>query len=172
MWFSSWADIARVVVLTIVGWGWLTTLIRLFGKRTISKMNPGDFVVTVALGSMVSTLVLFSKQIPVANGIAALAAMVVVQFCVEWTTARSRRLRQAIDGSPVLLVHNGRMLHDNMRRENIDDQDILEALRRHDVASVADTQAVILEIDGSFSVIKRENTDRRSSTLHDVKHSS
>jgi uncharacterized membrane protein YcaP (DUF421 family) len=98
--------------------------------------------------------------------------MVVVQFCVEWTTARSRRLRQAIDGSPVLLVHNGRMLHDNMRRENIDDQDILEALRRHDVASVADTQAVILEIDGSFSVIKRENTDRRSSTLHDVKHSS
>jgi uncharacterized membrane protein YcaP (DUF421 family) len=167
MWFSSWGEVGRVVVLAIVGWVSLTTLIRVFGKRTISKMNPGDFVVTVALGSMVSTLILFSKQIPVANGIAALAAMVAVQFGVEWLTARSDRLRSAIDGSPVLLVHHGRMLRDTMRQENVDEQDLLEALRRHGVSRLADARAIVLEIDGSFSVIA-EPADRPTA-LRDVK---
>jgi len=141
----------------------------MFGKRTISKMNPGDFVITVALGSMVAALILF-RDIPVANGFAAMCAMVAVQFVVEWATARSTRLRNVIDGTPTLLVHNGKMLTRNMRRENIDEQDILDVLRRHAVGSVADARAVVLEIDGSFSVITKD-VGREESTLRDVPRS-
>ena len=52
MWFAGWTAIGRVVVLTVVAYVALTSLIRVFGKRTISKMNPGDFVVTVAIGPL------------------------------------------------------------------------------------------------------------------------
>lgn len=152
--------------LSVLAYVALTALIRTFGKRTISRMNPGDFVVTVAIGSVVATLILF-EEVPVANAAAALASLVGMQFLVEWATARSTRLRAIVDGTPTLLVHNGVMLTHNLRRENVDEEDILKAVREHGSVNLADVKAVVLEIDGTFSVIGNR-TELDETGLKDV----
>ena len=156
MWFESWAAVLRIVLFSIVTYVALTALIRLFGKRTISKMNPGDFVITVAIGSVAGSMIVFT-DVPIANGLAALAGLLVMQFVTERLTSRSERLRRAVDGSPTLLVHRGVLLRDNMASENVDEEDIFAALRKHGLARLEDVDAVVLEIGGGFSVISRKH---------------
>ena len=74
MWFESWSAVLRVIFLSVLTYTVLTALIRVFGKRTIAKMNPGDFVVTVAIGSVAGSVIIFN-EVPVVNGFAALAAL-------------------------------------------------------------------------------------------------
>jgi uncharacterized membrane protein YcaP (DUF421 family) len=155
MWFDSWSAVFRVMLFSAVTYVALTALIRVFGKRTISKMNPGDFVITVAIGSVAGSMVIFD-EVPVANGLAALFGLLGMQFLSEWITSKSLRLRQRVDGSPALLVHRGELLRDNMARENVDEEDILAALRQHGLGRLDDAEAVVLEVSGEFSVITRK----------------
>jgi len=144
----------------------LITLIRVLGKRTISKMNPGDFVVTVAIGSVAASLILH-HDISFSQGVAALATLLGIQFVTELTTSRSQRARSLADGHPVLLVYRGEMQRETMRRENIHEEDIFAAARLHGLGRLTDLHAVVLEVDGEFSVIPAEHAS--DETLKDVK---
>ena len=165
MWFESWTAVARIGLFSIVTYVALTALIRLFGKRTISKMNPGDFVITVAIGSVAGSMIVFT-EVPVVNGLAALAGLLGMQFVAERLTSKWPRLRRAVDGSPTLLVHRGELLRENMAWENVDEEDIFVALRKKGFARLADVEAVVLEIGGGFSVIPR--THAGPDALQDV----
>ena len=169
MWSVDWPSFGRVILLVVVAYFSLTALIRLFGKRTISKMNPGDFVITVAVGSLAANLII-NKDVPLVIGLTALVSLLGLQFLTEWVTSHVSRLRQMMDGSPVLLVHNGQMLQHNMRRENVDEEDIFAVLREHGLGRVSDAQAVVLEIDGSFSVIAAQVPV--DDAIKDVRHES
>ena len=165
MWFESWSAVLRVIFLSVLTYTVLTALIRLFGKRTIAKMNPGDFVVTVAIGSVAGSVIIFT-EVPVVNGFAALAALLAMQFLVEWSTAKFERMRKAVDGSPTLLLHRGVLLKRNMDHENVDEEDVLAALSQHGIGRLEDAEAVVLEIGGAFSVVPRQTT--KADTLKDV----
>src|SRR5829696_8742251 len=93
-------------------------------------MNPGDFAVTVAIGSVTASLIL-QGEVSLSQGVAALASLVGLQFVTEWVTSRSQRVRVVVDGHPVLLVYRGQMRQDAMRRENIHEEDIFAAARLH-----------------------------------------
>src|SRR5215218_7961718 len=69
MWFTGWQPIGRAVLFALIAYFALITLVRLLGKRTISKMNPGDFVVTVAVGSVAANLIV-SNDISLGQGLA------------------------------------------------------------------------------------------------------
>jgi uncharacterized membrane protein YcaP (DUF421 family) len=166
MWFTGWQPIGRAVLFALIAYFALITLVRLLGKRTISKMNPGDFVVTVALGSIAANLIV-SNDISLGQGLAALGALLLLQFTTEWATTHSSRLRHLADGLPVLLAYRGQMMHEVMRRENIHEEDILAAAREHGLGRLADIHAVVLEVDGAFSVIATR--DAGDDTLKDVK---
>ena len=166
MWFESWAAVLRVGLFSVVTYVALTAMIRVFGKRTISKMNPGDFVITVAIGSVAGSMIVFA-DVPIMNGLAALAGLLGMQFGAERLTSKWSRLRRAVDGSPTLLVHRGAFLKDNMSRENVDEEDVFAALRKKGFAQLRDVEAVVLEIGGAFSVIPRQ--DGAHDALQDVK---
>ena len=155
MWFESWTAAFRIGLISVVTYVALTALIRLFGKRTISKMNPGDFVVTVAIGSVAGSMIVFT-EVPVVNGLAALFGLLGMQFLTERLTSKWPGLRRAVDGSPTLLVHRGQFIKANMAGENVDEEDIFVALRKKGFARLDDVEAVVLEIGGGFSVIARD----------------
>jgi uncharacterized membrane protein YcaP (DUF421 family) len=94
----------------------------------------------------------------------------VCKFITEWATSRSQTLREAADGRPVLLAYQGRLLHDNMKHENIHEEDILAAARERGIGRLGDLHAVVLEIDGQFSVIAAK--DAGDDTLKDVRRAS
>ncbi|HEU4595310.1 MAG TPA: YetF domain-containing protein [Pyrinomonadaceae bacterium] len=152
MFFDGWYGLIRVVLVGASAYAGLVLMLRVSGKRTLSKMNAFDFVVTVALGSTLAS-VLLSKDVPLAEGVLALALLVSLQYLITWMSVRSPLVDRVIKSDPVLLLHRGKFLGGPMREARVTEGEILAALRNHGESEVEGIEAVVLETDGSFSVI-------------------
>ena len=152
--FDGWAGLVRVVVVGTVAYAALIVLLRGSGKRTPSKMNAFDFVVTVALGSTLAT-VLLSAEVALAEGVTALALLIVLQYAITFASVRSARVTGWVKGEPTLLAKDGRMLPAATRRARVTGEEVDAALREHGLAGLEAARAVVLETDGTLSVIAR-----------------
>jgi uncharacterized membrane protein YcaP (DUF421 family) len=150
--FSSGGGLLRIGVVGTLAYAGLVLLLRLTGKRTLSKMNAFDLVVTVALGSTLAT-VLLSKSVALAEGLLAFALLIALQYAVTWTAVRSERFKRWVKSEPRLLFHDGAFLKDAMRRERVTHDEILAAVRQKGHDSPAGVRSVVIETDGSMSVI-------------------
>ena len=150
--FDSWAAVGRVLVVGPLAYVSLVLLLRLSGKRTLTKLNAFDLVVTVALGSTLATILL-SKTVSLAEGVVALSVLIGLQFVATWTSVRSDRVAQLIKAEPTLLLHRGRFLEEAMRRQRVTREDMLAVLRGSGNADSDGVAAMVLETDGSFSVL-------------------
>ena len=147
----------RVLLVGVCAYAALVCLLRFSGKRTLSKLNAFDLVVTVALGSTMAT-VLLSKDVALAEGVLAFALLIALQFAVAWLAARSHAVGRLVKSEPRLLFFRGAFLRDAMRRERVTDGEVLGAIREQGVPAVEDVEAVVLETAGTFSVLKRSET--------------
>jgi uncharacterized membrane protein YcaP (DUF421 family) len=158
--FSGWDSLIRTFVVGALAYVSLVVFLRISGRRTLSKMNAFDFVVTVALGSILAT-VLLSKDVALAEGILAFALLIGLQFAVTWSSVRARWVRQLVTGEPILLLYRGRLLPTALRKARVTEDELRMALRLEGLTSVDEVDAVVLETDGSFSVVPRSaETDR------------
>ncbi|MEO8438934.1 MAG: YetF domain-containing protein [Spartobacteria bacterium] len=167
MFFDGWASIARTLIAGSLGYIALIGVLRVCGKRTLSKWNAFDYVVTIALGSTLATLVL-SKTTTLAQGLAALFLLVALQFIVTWLSVRFRPVSNLVKARPALLLYRGQLQPEAMRSSRVTEGEIRAALRMQGLGSVAQAGAVVLETDGSFSVI-RDIDESGDSTLTDVR---
>ena len=166
--FSGWKSILHVLIVGALGYCTLLLMLRMFGKRTIAKMNVFDFVLTVALGSVLAGA-MFSPATSLADTVAAFAILIVLQYLFSVVTRRSKRLEQLINGCPTLLLHRGRLLEDQLKRQRVTPEDVRAAVRAAGVGRVQEVDAVVLETDGQFSVLRevpRRETEQTS--LSDV----
>ena len=167
MFFDGWLPLLRTLGTGVLVYAGVVLLLRLSGKRTLSKWNAFDFVVTIALGSVLATAIL-SKSVPLVDGLAALALLVSLQALLTWLSVRSRTVERLVKTRPTLLLYKGALLHDVLRRERVAETEVLAALRAHGVADAAEVGAVVLETDGDFSVIQTLPDDAHLSTLRGV----
>ena len=152
MFFDSWADLGRVAVVGVLIYGALVLLLRISGKRTLSKMNAFDLVVTVALGSTLAT-VLLSRSVAITEGLLALALLVFLQFAVTWSSMRSSKFRRLVKNEPKLVLYEGRFLRDAMKSERVTEGEVAAAVRDQGVTELEAVGAVVLETDGSMTVV-------------------
>ena len=110
-------------------------------------------MVTVALGSTLAT-VLLSKDVALAEGLLAFALLAGLQYAVAWLSVRSPRFSGLVKSEPSLLLHRGRFLDGAMRRQRVTREEVVSALRSSGLARPEDAAAVVLETDGSLSVVK------------------
>jgi uncharacterized membrane protein YcaP (DUF421 family) len=164
--FSNWTSIARTLVIGVAAYAGLIILLRLSGKRTLTKMNAFDLIVTVALGSTLAT-VLLNKSVPLADGLVAFALLIFLQYLLTWLSVRSKTVSKLIKSEPTLLVYQGAFLSAALKSERVTEAEILAGLREQGVASVADAAAVILETGGDLSILKN-TSDGPQSVLQDV----
>ncbi len=173
--FDSWTGLARVLLVGTAAYASLVIFLRISGKRTLTKLNAFDLVVTVALGSTLAT-VLLSKSVALVEGVLALALLIFLQFSIAWLSVRSPKFRQLVKSEPALIAHRGAFLDSAMMRERITREEILAALRSSNIGDISGVQAVVLETDGSLSVLGGLNDpqDRPSgldATYQDLKNS-
>lgn len=161
MFFDGWQGILRVLVLGTCAYVALLVLLRVSGKRTLSKLNAFDFVVTVALGSTLAT-VLLSSNVVLVEGITALLLLVGLQYLVAWGSVRSSRVEGLVKSEPTLLYH-GSFLSRAMRRERITSDELRQAARAQGHGSMHEVTAIVLETDGTLSILTGEPTDLDSS---------
>jgi uncharacterized membrane protein YcaP (DUF421 family) len=154
MLFQSWMELARVLIVGVIAYAGLLVLLRISGKRTLSKMNAFDFVVTVALGSTLATILL-SRDVALTAGLLALALLVALQLAVAWLSARSPPFRGFVKSQPRLLFARGSMIDEALLDERVAPEEVWAAMRASGHADPEDVAAVVLETDGTFSVVAR-----------------
>jgi uncharacterized membrane protein YcaP (DUF421 family) len=166
MFFDGWTGLFRTVVVGVCAYVVMIVLLRISGKRTLSKMNAFDFVITVALGSTLATILL-SKETALTEGIVALALLIFLQFAITWLSVRSRWVRRFVKAEPRLLFHKGEFLANAMKAERINEGEIMQAMRSQGISGKEAVKAVVLESDGTLSIMKSVS-DGRSSVLENV----
>ncbi len=164
--FDGWETLLRTLIIGVLSYVVMVTFLRISGKRTLSKTNAFDLIVTVALGSTLATMLL-SKDVSLAEGALAIALLIGLQFLVTWSVVRVGWVKRVVTGEPQMLLHRGTFLLRAMRRARVTKDEIRAAVRAAGSAQLEDVEAVVLETDGSFSVVQSEKVQSGSS-LSDV----
>jgi len=152
--FGGWTMVLRTIVVGVGAYAALVVVLRTSGKRTLSKLNAFDLIVTVALGSTLAS-VLVSPTTSVAQGAAAFVTLVLLQGAITWSSARWPRAARLARAEPTLLVHDGRVLPGVMRGQRVTEGEVLSAIRSAGLASVEDALAVVLDGNGTLAVVGR-----------------
>ncbi len=169
MFFDNFFALLRVVVVAVLAYTALVAAVRIAGKRSLAKLNAFDLIVTVAFGSTLAT-VLLSKSVTLAEGVLAFAMLAGLQYAVARASIRWRWFRQVVRAEPRLLLENGELRRDAMAAERVTHDEVLAALRQHGLGQIGDAAAMVLETDGSLSVIARTQGDAtQMDALHGVR---
>ncbi len=164
--FDSWNALLDVFITAAVVYFMLILSLRISGKRTLSKWNAFDFIMTVALGSILATVIL-SKQVALAEGILGFLMLILLQYLITKFSVRFPGFRDLVKSEPTLLFDQGDFLDDALKSQRVTKSEVRAAIRESGIVSLEDVDAVVLETDGSFSVMgKSENSSR--SALVDV----
>lgn len=150
--YAGWEPPIRTVLVGVASYAALIAVLRFSGKRTLSKLNAFDLIVTVALGSTLATILL-SKDVALVEGLTALVVLVLLQFVVAYLSMRSSTVARLVKSEPTLIVRNGQLLRDAMRRERVAETEVEQAARLNGATRIEEIEAMILESDGSFSVV-------------------
>jgi len=145
--------IVRGVVLGTMAMLWIVLLVRITGLRSFSKMTSFDFVMTVAMGSLLAGAAQASSWAGFGQAIAAMAGL----FVLQWLLARMRKSSDVVEvvlqNEPVLLMRNGEFCEDAMQRTRVARSDVLAKLREANVLAMSEVRAVVLETTGDVSVL-------------------
>jgi uncharacterized membrane protein YcaP (DUF421 family) len=164
--FQGWEIIWRTIIVGVLAYAALVVIVRVAGKRTLSAMNAFDFIVTVALGSTLATILL-APDVALAEGITAFIILIGLQVVVSGLSSRSKIVSRMVKNEPRMLYYQGEFLYDAMRRERVVENEVLQAVRSQGIASMGDVNAVILETNGNLSILKQVKPGE-GSTLEDV----
>lgn len=150
--FAGWEPVVRVLVVGTAMYVALVVLLRISGSRTIASMNVFDFLVTVAIGSSFGRAVT-ARPVALAEAVAAFLLLVVLQYVVGRAQTRWSRFEDAITNPPRLLYFRGEFRRDAMREQRLTRDELRAAVRKRNLGSMDDAEAIVLESNGDVSVI-------------------
>ena len=125
---------------------------RVAGKRELSSMEPFDLILLVVMGDLVQQSITQSDY-SVTGALIVISTITLLTVFVSWVNWRFRSLRSVLEGQPVVLVENGKLIEQNMKRERITVEDIESEGRQQQVTDIADMRWALLETSGRISVI-------------------
>lgn len=151
--------VLRSLILAAIALSWVTVLIRITGLRSLSKMTNFDFVMTIALGSLVATGAMVTKWLDFLQALIAMAALFLVQFAASRLRKSSEMVETAIQNEPILLMKDGEFRRDAMDTTRVTESDIIAKLREANVLDFSEVRAVVLETTGDVSVLHGDALD-------------
>ena len=166
--FDNWDSIQRTLIIGILAYTALIFMLRISGKRTLSQMKEFDFIVTVALGSTLAT-VLLNKDVSLTDGIVALGLLIFLQYLLAAISVTSKSFSKMISSEPTLIFYQGVFLKKALRKERVTEAEVRSVLRSRGIAKLDEVDAVVMESNGQFSVIKKGSLSDTDSSLYNVK---
>ncbi len=143
-----------LVIRATVVFFFIMLVTRVVGRREIAELEPFDLILLVVMGDLVQQGITQSDQ-SVTGTLTVISTIALLSVAVSWASFRFRRVRLVTEGQPIVLVQDGHTIERNLRRERITVEDVQQAARRAQIASVAELQWAILEDDGHISCIPR-----------------
>ncbi len=130
--------------------------VRLSGKREVGQMTPFDLTLLLLLSNAVQNA-MTGPDTSLAGGVVAAGTLLVMNYLVADVSGVNRRFRKIIQGSPSLLIHDGKLIEAHMAREHVTLDEVERALREHGIGHIHDVSLAVLEVDGSISVLKYDD---------------
>ncbi|MBV8220375.1 MAG: DUF421 domain-containing protein [Solirubrobacterales bacterium] len=148
----DWTGAAAIAGKTAVIYVFLVLGLRLFGKRSLGQMNIYDLVLVVVLANAVQNAMV-GNDTTLAGGLVSAVTLLLLNWLMSNLIARSPRAEQVMVGSPEVLVNHGHLITANLRRQGIPKDQVMEALREHEIDDLAKVRLAVLEADGTISVV-------------------
>lgn len=146
------------LVRTIIMYAAILISVRLMGKRQISQLQTSELVVTLLISEL-AVMPIQQHDDPLWNGLIPMVVLVVCELAVSLLMLKSGKFRQAVCGNPIVVIENGRILQDQMRRLRMSTEDLFEELRQAGSFALEDVAYAIVETNGKMSVLKRASAD-------------
>ena len=134
----------------------IIVMVRVVGERTTSEFNNFDWIINVAVGSLAASGILL-RNVASVDGIAAIVVLAACQYITTRLVMRSDDVADVVKAEPTLLTHKGEYLRDAMARTRISEEEIKTALRAAGITANSDANWVVLETNGTMSVIPRQD---------------
>src|SRR3954447_22646427 len=124
------------------------------GRRELSMSEPFDLILLVVLGDLVQQGVTQSDS-SLTGTVLAISTFALLTVLVSFISFRVRRMRSVLQGKPLILVEDGNVIHENLRRQRLALDEVLSEARLQQVAALDDIRWAILETNGAISIIPR-----------------
>jgi uncharacterized membrane protein YcaP (DUF421 family) len=152
-WFGGWDAIARIALVASCGYVAMLLLLRVGGRRRLTEMRLFDFILAITIGSAFGRA-LTAREVGVVDAAFTFAVLILLQQIGAWLQHRVPAAAGLMGRSPVLLYYRGHLQRDALSQERIREAEVLQAVRSQGLGSLQDVEAVVLEPDGTFSVIR------------------
>lgn len=140
----------RTVIIYIV----IVAALRLAGKRQLGELQPGELVVTLLIADLAS-VPMQDTGIPLLNGLVPIAVLVALELILSAMMLKWRWLSRLVSGNPVVIINNGVLNQQKLKRLRLTVEDVMETLRQQEVFDIREVQYAIVETNGSISLFMK-----------------
>jgi len=160
LFFNGWTPLIHVAVVGVAAYLFLVLMLRLSGKRTLSRMNGYDMVVTMALGSILTKAMLTADQ-SLAESLLAIFLLIAFQVAVSAASLRWPWVRKLTSAEPAVLYHDGHFAEGTLRRERVCRDEVVSAIHQKGMSDLSQVDAVILGANGELCVLVKDQDLRQ-----------
>ncbi len=153
-----------IIIRTLFLYFLIIFIFRIMGKREIGELSILDLVVFIMIAEM-AVVSIEQPTDPLIHTILPMMVIVVIQILLAWFSLRSKTFRELLDGKPTMIIQNGKIDDNAMKKQRYNYDDLLLQLREKDIFNVEDVEFAILEPSGKLSVLKKEPQENSSGSL-------
>jgi uncharacterized membrane protein YcaP (DUF421 family) len=139
---------------TVAVYALMLVVLRCLGKREIGSFTPFDLLVALMLGEVVDEIVY--GDVTFAQGATVILVVALLQYVTGWLTYLSRSMDRLLEGVPAILIHNGELNWPAMRKERVNEQEVMALLRQQGVDDLREVKLATLEVSGHMTVLKQD----------------
>ncbi len=149
-----WISLLR----TLIVYGVILIGVRIMGKRQISQLQTSELVVTLLISEL-AVMPIQEHDAPLWDGLAPMAVLILCEIAMSLFMLKSGKFRQAVCGKPILVIENGKILQEQMKRLRMSTEDLFEQLRQNGVFSLEEVAYAVIETNGMMSVARHAKDD-------------
>ena len=146
---------AEIIVRTVLVYAYAFALVRWIGGRTVAQLTTVEFLLVIALGSAVGDP-MFYPDVPILHALATITVIVLLNKGLDLLAQRSDWAEKKINGLPIVLVSDGRLLHENMRIGSLGRSELFKVLRLNGVSNLGELRLVVQEANGDISCFRHD----------------
>lgn len=148
-------DYGHIIVSSICVYVFIIVALRIFGKKELAQLSVVDLVFILLISNAVQNAMVGTDS-SLLGGIIAALSLFLINYVFKVVLYSFPKLGKAIQGHAVLLIYNGKVNYDNMKKVKLSYEELMEAIREHGAAAVEDVDLAVLEVDGNISILSHE----------------
>jgi uncharacterized membrane protein YcaP (DUF421 family) len=150
----DWHELGLTALRALLVYVVMLVVIRLLGKRTVGNFTAFDLLVALMLGEVVDEIIY--GDVDLAQGFVAILVVALAKYLTAWLTYWDHGFNNLLEGTPVEVVKNGELVREGMKKELMNEQEVMASLRLQGVSDVREVKKAVLEVDGVVSVIRED----------------